>query len=208
MRIAVDTDALGVLCAIGALYEVARELGGDAAELQVLPAAQHQFKRGRWAKKYSPECRERIQQSAAALPSVDGADAGPLASRYAALDGVDAGEAILLSCVASGAVDLLITGDERCLKALAEADADLIEPLKGKVTPLTACLAVAADCVSDTAVLLRSWKDSGGSHTTATVILSAAQAPGGHLAACESYLREVRELVPSVLHLPVQGLPP
>lgn len=61
------------------------------------------------------------------------------------MPGIDAGEAVLISAMAARAETRLLTGDKRCLRALAACDPELREPLAKRVLVVEQILLFALD---------------------------------------------------------------
>lgn len=137
MRLLADTDAFCKLGLAGLLEPAIKALGSDLGQCQRLPALPHMLQRGRLAKRLGQERCEVLRsmvESCASIADPDPQHLGPLVG----IDNVDPGEARLLAHLHAGGV-LLVSGDKRALRAVAEHEA-LVRPFAGKIVVVEAAL--------------------------------------------------------------------
>lgn len=120
----VDNDVIKKLAALDLLDIALEVLGYSVADVYVLGTASYKFETRnptKGVKKYGAITHPRIAAFLAQAQAVtDQFDQG-LHDQLATVEGVDGGEAILLSAAASNDGALLTTGDKRCLNAFAGA---------------------------------------------------------------------------------------
>lgn len=117
-----DNDVIAKLACCDLLDEALTALGVTKADVRVLPSAAHYFRR-------SAKLRSRIgnavaDRAARFAESVTVIQSAPDPSEYAALlavDGIDAGEAVLFAATKAARDWQLLTGDKNGLRALASS---------------------------------------------------------------------------------------
>lgn len=114
----VDNDAILKLAACNLFWEAVNSIGLTQTDLRVLPDAKHVFRNSRRVQQRYPQpirdnairivqgCMEIQLQPNEELQHLD-------------IEGIDAGEIILISATRAEASFYLTTGDKRCLTALA-----------------------------------------------------------------------------------------
>ncbi len=129
-----DNDAILKLVACHLFWETVAALGSTPEELHVLSDAKYVFKKSRRVISKYPEAI-RIN----AISIVEGCQAikPDFNSELPELEieGIDPGERLLISATRNESAFYLVTGDKRCLKALAAASqlAEIRERLQGRV---------------------------------------------------------------------------
>lgn len=129
-----DNDAVLKLVACHLFWETVAALGSNQENLRVLSDAKYVFKKSRRVIKKYPEAIRL-----AAFSIVEGCQAikpefNPELPELE-IEGIDPGERLLISATRNEPAFYLITGDKRCLKALAAASqlAEIRQRLQGRV---------------------------------------------------------------------------
>lgn len=138
MRAFFDNDIIHKLAAFGLLAEALTALGLRPLDVFVLPTARVRFQVGKpevASRKYGAEVAERIRSFLGSVDTVAESPHPDDERAVAGVLGIDAGEAILLSVVSRTPDSLLVTGDKRCLVALALAPScmDICSRIQGRV---------------------------------------------------------------------------
>jgi hypothetical protein len=130
-----DNDALLKLVAGNLFWEAISSLGITQADLRVLPTAKFYFRKSRRLRQVYPESilertLEVVNACYALTPTVD-----EELQRLQVVEGIDPGEAVLIVATKTEPSFYLVTGDKRCLIALATAGElkDIRHRLKGRV---------------------------------------------------------------------------
>ena len=136
MKLLGDSDAFCKLEGAGLLDHVAGLLGASRSECGRLPALPYMLRRGRLAQRLGAAA-PALAAAAAALPTFE--DPAPHRQEpLKAIDGIDAGEALLFAAAAERGLPL-ITGDKRALRALKHAPS-VVAALCGRVVTVEAAL--------------------------------------------------------------------
>lgn len=113
----VDNDAILKLVACDLFWDAIEVLGITQSDLRVLASAKYVFK----GKKVSGRYTEKIRNAAMAVAEQCKQIEAELSEELKSIkiDGLDPGELILLSATKSEPAFYLVTGDKRCMVALA-----------------------------------------------------------------------------------------
>lgn len=136
MIILSDNDILLKMAAFD-LLEAAFSLF-ESNEVYVLTSAPFSIRSPKTARSNAPEAIERAAAFADACPKLRATPHAQDNDAFVDVEGIDAGEAILFSAMRDFDDAVLVTGDKRCLKALARCEngAAMRELLRGKVVCL------------------------------------------------------------------------
>jgi hypothetical protein len=118
-----DNDVIIKLTTCGLLSEALECLEIDRSNVRVLSSARFVFKRPKMQKIHSKEVLAsaiEFVESCTIIPSQDSNEYRLLEQQVK--NDIDVGEAILIAATAQEAAFLIVTGDKRCLKALAAAE--------------------------------------------------------------------------------------
>ena len=130
-----DNDAILKLVAGHLFWEAIAALGLTQADLRVLPTAKFYFRKSRRLRKVYPESiLERTLEVVKAIPALNPTVDEEL-QRWQVVEGIDPGEEVLIVATKTEPYFYLVTGDKRCLTALANAGnlGDIRDRLKGRV---------------------------------------------------------------------------
>lgn len=151
MLLAIDTDAFCKLGGFGLLPAACAGLRARIDECCRLPRLTRQIERATWLRGLDAGTRASLMDLAQSMHVVSPAPGGWI-DRLAEL-GVpfDAGEAALFSLVADGDASLVVTGDKRAIRLLAQVP-ELAPLLVGKVVTVESAALIALDVLGDAAV--------------------------------------------------------
>lgn len=132
-----DSDLLVLLAGAGLLAQVIEVLGFEQSEARRLDPLPFMLEKGRLAERYPEGIRQRAKAWCSQIPPLDVVPSSGVLERLGAKADVDPGEAFLFAAAADSASSVVVTGDKRACRALAESG---VPELHGKVLCLESCL--------------------------------------------------------------------
>ena len=125
----IDTDSLVLLCGLKCLKQALDVVGYEAMDCRRLSHAPKQIRKSRWFRRQFPHLdREEVAQKAEAIPSLELPRNIRFQQKLIEVEGIDEGETLLLATAEEQISAVLLSGDQRMLRAFGEAkDAELAE---------------------------------------------------------------------------------
>jgi hypothetical protein len=194
--LAVDVDAATKLAHWGLLGEAPILLGTSLNECYTLTSLKYRARKSL----NSPDGKvfhsvDAAQAVIDAMEKMAPAPKVPLISQLQDIDGIDPGEAVLLSGVAAHAGSRILTGDKRALRSLAACDSAFREQFSGRIVIVEQVVLAALDRFG--LVWLRSRICAFRTIDKAMVVAMGSRCDAGESAvreALNSYVNEITAL--------------
>ncbi|XZN94361.1 MAG: hypothetical protein ACM65K_15815 [Microcoleus sp.] len=131
----VDNDIILKLAACNLFEEALTSFNLTKADVRVLPSASFKFRKdNRLAKIYTMVGVERAIEIVKSCVSIEQSPNAAEIEALTAIEGIDAGEAVLFATTDTANKFYILTGDKRCLKALASSSLkDIKYRISGRV---------------------------------------------------------------------------